>query len=634
MSETHQNKTTSSPAPAKSFMTAGPTLHYSHTNVLWFWGLSILVFLLVCLFWKNLMPVGSEKEVSGIFDFKDIYDILVFRLGTIVIEPISIYEYPWYIVILGILIGLLAVVPVLVSQLLSFRFSIPLILSVMFIAQLYFFGFLVLVSCAAVACRPLRFRSRYVSLALCMAPQLVYWAVWGGYPTADPVRWGFSFAPWIYAWLSGLFMAAIVLGIGHFTRYKPGLTWLTCLLFLGIAFGIFQQQIGFAELDYHRYVADNDPEGVVEFHEHSISDVLDSVLEDNLLRSRFEGVFYPRESVELKQKLEEEVQDFLAYHNLWPEWFRRKMPVEFQYQQKRGQLLSDYNKFIERWPGNEKRMPIVLYYKAILSELHPDVRLITDRGLLRFYDDHPFKDNVLKWQELLDEFTDAPESIEARWRLAVDLARRLKFEKAGEYCQMAKLMIDKVEGELEDVQPDKADSIFAAFQKPPETVITSFKLNDLSFRFQKLQSLLSAENMGPDQQSKERLAEFLSLNPYDLNYGIRLDGMLDQMSRGDGLRDNIMLEKIKLLDDLDQRAKMLSQLIRTYPRRDTAGEAKYELGSAKIQLWKQSDLPEPQKQDLLDEAREILSEMIEQDSECHYARQAEAALQTLSPIMP
>ena len=246
MSEIDSTKTMPTASAGKSFMTAGPTLHYSHTNVLWFWGLSIVVFLFACYFWTLLMPVSPElhQPMSTLANSDNLYKLLVFPLGDITIKPISIYEYPLQIIVLGILMGILAIFPVLISQLLSFRFSIPLVLCIMFIAELYLFGILVLVSCIAVASRPLRFRSRFISIALCMAPQLVYWAVWGDYSTADPIRWGFSFAPWIYAWLSGLTMAAIVLGVGHFTRYKPGLNWVTCLLFLGIALFIFQQFIG------------------------------------------------------------------------------------------------------------------------------------------------------------------------------------------------------------------------------------------------------------------------------------------------------------------------------------------------------------------------------------------------------
>ena len=632
MPETHSAKTTPAAAPVKSFMTAGPTLHYSHTNVLWFWGLSIVVFLLVCYFWHLLMPIPPETEetVSTLIHPENLYKLLVFQLGDMITKPISIYEYPQQIIVLGILMGILAIFPVLISQLLSFRFSIPLVLSIMIITKLYLFGLLVLISCIAVACRPLRFRSRFISIALCMAPQLVYWAVWGGYSTSDPVRWGFSFAPWIYAWLSGLTMAAIVLGIGHYTRYKPGLNWLTCLLFLGIAFFLFQQFIGFAELDYHRYVAGNNPEDIIEFHEQSITGTIDRVIEDNFLRSRLEGRFYPTESGELRQKLKEEVQVFLDFYDHWPEWFRRKMPDELKYQVKRQSLLIEYDKFIQRWPGSEKRMPTALYYKAILSEFHPDVRLIADRGLLRFYSDYPFEDNILKWQELYDNYAVSPESIKARWRLAKDLAGQGEFDKAATYCQVARDMVkDLIVPETQEVPAEESDSIFAVFQKPPETVMTQFKLYDLNLRLQELEWLISEENRGEDIESAARLSEFVMLNPYEMNYVARLDGLLAQMPENDPLRDNVLLEKAKRTVNLGLRTDMLEDLVEQYPERDTYIETSYELALSDIQLWRKSDLPPEDKKERLAKGLQILSELVADNPDCPFSRLARSTLQSI-----
>jgi hypothetical protein len=622
-------------APSKSFMTAGPTLHYSHSNVLWFWGLSVFVFFLTCYFWQLLLPLPLEIEKGASFlpDLKDLFQILNFRLAEIAKEPISIYEYPWYIVVLGTLMGLLAVVPVLVSQLLSFRFSIPLVLSVVFIAKLPLLGLFVLLSCIAVACRPLRFRSRFIAVALCMAPQLIYWAVWGGDRTADPIRWGGSFAPWIYAWLCGLTMAAGVLGIGHFTRYKPGMNWFVNLVMLLMAFGIFQRYIGFAELDYHRYITANNPEEALEFQTHSISDTLDKVIKDAPLRSRLEGRFYSVDKdFVFRNELKENIQDLLAYNNRWPEWFRRKMPDELKYQTRRQGLMLQCEKFMERWPGNQKRMPTVMYYNAILSELHPDVRKIVDQELLGFYSDYPFEDNYINWKELFDSFPESPESLEARWRIAMHQAGKGQFDKASEYCQTAQARIGELMAGDFKAQPEESGSVFAAFRKSPTTAMTSFKLHELQVRFGKLQSLLSGENRGPDKDAEQRLAEFLRLNPHESNYPAQLDRLLERMPEDDGLRDNVLFEKAVLVDDIPRRSQLLEQLAKRYPRRDAGLRAQYELGLLKIQLWKTTEGPEEVRKKFLLEAYSILSEIIKNQPKSPFAEQAETMLQTLPSL--
>jgi hypothetical protein len=619
MTEESTVKVSSGTAPAKSFMTAGPTLHYSHTNVLWLWFLAVVVYVATCTFWYAIVAGGPVSIGLSEFTKAPLFD-----LGHYAVTPISIYEYPWQIVVLGILMGILAVSPVLVSQLLSFRYSVSMVLAVMFIAKLYLFGVFVLISCIAVASRPLRFRSRFISLALCMAPQLIYWAIWGSDSTADPVRLGFSFAPWIYAWLSGLTMAAVILGVGHFTRYKPGLNWLICLCFLGVAFSVFQRHIGFAELDYHRCIAGSDPEDAVEFQDQSISDTLDKVLADPSQRSHLGGQFFKfNDPAGLRLKLKGNVHDLLTYNNLWPGWFRKKMPARLQYQIRRQTLLAEYEKFIARWPGNQERLPTVMYFRAMLNEIRPDVRNIVDQEMLRFYSDYPFADNNSDWRELFERFPESPESIEARWRIAIDEAGKGNFDVAEEICQAAGSMIEDVLDELSASQAKESPSIFSAFQQPAPAVMTPFKLRDLQLRFHKLQSLISEENRGDD------LAEFLMLNPHDeRSYAVGLDGLLEKVSADDGLRDNLLLAKAMLVDDVHRRLQLLKELAKQYPQRDAGIRAQYEQGMAKIKLWKNPDCSEEEKKQLLIDSHAILSDFIEKHPG-PFSEQAQEMLQAL-----
>ncbi|HOK95347.1 MAG TPA: hypothetical protein PK525_03755 [Anaerohalosphaeraceae bacterium] len=613
--------------PVKSFMTVGPTLHYSHSHVHAMWGITVFVFVIVCYFW-NQIQIGGPVSI----DPMELADTSLFRLGQIVVRPISIYEYPWHIIVLGTLMGILAVAPVLVSQLYSFRYSLPLVLSIFFIGQLYLFSGFVLVSCLAAACRPLRFRSRIVAIALCMAPQLIYWAVWGGYPTADPVRWGFSFAPWIYAWLAALALAGLVLGIGHFTRYRPGLIGLVSLVFLGTAFGVFQKHIGFSEMDYQRYVAGNNPEDAPEFHEQSLSATLDRVLEDESLRSYLKGQFYPTdEPILLRQKLKEEIQSLLLLDR-WPEWFGRKMPDELKYQTKRRALRYEYDQFINRWP-NSKRIPIALYFRSLLSEYHPDTRAIASKEILRFYKDYPFPENLLGWQELFEQYPQSPESLEARWRIAMHAAGKGNFEKANEYCQVALAMIreqlDRFPG---PGITEQSDSIFAAFQKPSPTVMTPFKLRELQMRFRKLQIRISKENRGDTPQAQQNLAQFVLLNPYSADYANRLEDLFKSMPQEDGLRDNILLEKAMLEIDPLRRCQLLNEVVKQYPDRDAGIQAQYELGLLKVQMWKKPETSDETKKQLAAEALALLSAFAEKYPDSPYTEQAKALLETLPKL--
>ena len=614
-----------SSAPLKSFMAAGPTLHYSHQFVHRFWGLTVVVYVLACIFWNRILIGGLISLVPG-----DLIDPVLWGLGRFVASPISIYEYPWQILVLGLLMGILAAVPVLASQLLSFRYSIPFILAAMFLAKLYFFGVFVLVSCVAVACRPLRFRSRFIAVALCMAPQVIYWAVWGGYETADPLRWGFSYSPWILSWLTGLVMAAAVLGVGHYTRYRPGLIFAVSSLLLIGAYSAFEDHIGFSELDYQRYVAGNNPEEVVEFHDYSISSILDAVIADDALRSELKGLFYPTESMQLREKLKGEIQNLLIYHQ-WPQWFQRKMPNRLKYQARRSQLLERYHLYMDKWPHKSKRMPTALYFTAMLNEYQPDVQYLGRTETLRFYNNIPIKDNILIWQELFNSYPKSPESLEARWRLAWHYATEEQFDRAMELCQVTHSLIQE---QVAKIQPkttgeDERDSIFSAFQPPPLTTITPFKLQELDTRVLKLLELISKENRGPDEKSSRRLATFIRLNPYAYDYPKHLESLLVEMPKEDPLRDNVLLAQAMLIPDARSRAKALLSLAKTYQGTDAGICANFETALSLLQVKKQMSDEDPAKTQLTRDIRDIFEMFLKEYPESIYANRARMLIQTL-----
>ena len=94
---------------SKSFMTVGPTLHYSHKNVQRCWLLAVVVFAASCMFWSKILT-GSFWS----FNFAAVTSPELWRLGQSVITGVSIFEYPWQILVLGLLMGALAIAPVLI----------------------------------------------------------------------------------------------------------------------------------------------------------------------------------------------------------------------------------------------------------------------------------------------------------------------------------------------------------------------------------------------------------------------------------------------------------------------------------------------------------------------------------------
>jgi hypothetical protein len=604
MPESNVNSNGNDKAPiatSKSFLAAGPTLHYSHTNVIGFWLLTIAVFAVVCLFWSKILT-GSPWA----FNPESVTRPASWQIGRFLLTGVSIFEYPWQILVIALLMAVMTIAPILTAQLLSFSYSLPMILAVFFLADLPAFAVSLLISCLAVASRPLRFRSRITSIALCMLPQLMYWGIFGGARNVEPIKWGFSFTPWIGAWLIGLGVAGAVLGIGHFSRYRPGLIWSSITILFVLAVITFKFWIGFDELDYQLYIARNNPEQVAEFRDHSITKSIDRAIKNPAVAKYLGGFFYPTEPIALRKELKAEIQAQLI-HDRWPTWF--VVPQELRYQEKREWLLGQYDLFINRRPKS-KRMPIALYYKALLTEYSPDYRVLDEKETLHFYSDYPFERSRAVWFQLYTGFANSPESLEARWRIAMQWAGQAKFDEAQAIIAEDSNLLETRLKLLAGDQPAE-ESIFGLFRPPLDSAMTVSKLMELQRKLSQLHTLIGPENYTSRPDSVKRLARFVMLNPNSPDYASQLDELLSEMGKNDPLRDNVQLAQIKLIPDEQLLAEKLAELHTQHYRTDGGMQALYELSLLRIHFWQeQAPANAEQKKKYLADARATLTEFL------------------------
>ena len=609
-------------AVSKSFMTEGPMLHYSHEHVVACWILALLAYIAGCFFWSKII-MGSMWS----FDFNTLYKVDQWYLGRFIVNGVDIFEYPWQILVVGLLMGVLAISPILISQLMSFSYSIPFIISAIFIGNLPGFAIFLTIGCIAAACRPLRFRSRFIAVALCTSPMLFYWAFFGGGKGVEPIQLGFSFTPWICAWLCGLAVAGVVLAIGHFTRYRPGVAGFFSLVVLFTAYAVFQSKTGFAELDYQLYVAQNNPAYVSEFHDHKITESLDGTIAHPATVEYLASFFYPREPILLRAELKRNMQIQLATYDCWPSWFT--VPDELDYKKKRVWLFEQYDRFITR-RSKSKRMPIALYYKALLSEYSPDVNLLGEQEILHFYNDYPFEKARKTWYRLYSEFGESPESIEARWRIAKDWAGNGKFDLAEKILADAeKMALNRLT--LLKAEKNENESLFRPFRPPAESVMTISKLEELLRKVRLLRKLIGDENQSDKADSAKRLAKFVMLNPHALDYARNLQGLLEEMTSDDPLRDNVLLAQIMLVSDDNLRAEKLMKLSEEFKDKDAGEYAMYELSILKVRCQQGEANTEKKHKNLVD-ARSALKRFIEMYPESIYANQVKELFGNLPAV--
>jgi len=614
---------------SKSLMTAGPTLHYSHANVNGCYFLAVCVYYVASVFWSKLL---TGKLICPEFPGP-------FYLEKFVLSPLSIFEYPAQIFVMGLLVGIFIVVPILASQLMSFKYSILFVLVLAFIAGLPGLAIFVLIGAFAAALRPLRFRSRYIAVVMCISPVFIYFGFFGGVKNADSIQWALSYAPWLDGVVTALVISAITIVIGHFTRYRPGLIWSISALTLAAAIIIFQNTIGLSELDYQLYIAKNNPETIKEFQDNSISDALDRTLKSPQSRSYFQSPFYPVETIALRAVLKKEIQNRLLLDR-WPEWFDE--PANLGYQGEKRQLMRQYDKFIsppKQWwkPAflhnallksrvRIKRMPIALYYKAMMSELSPELNILVEKEILHFYNDYPHWENLPIWHRLYSEYPDSTESIEARWRRAVHLTGMEEFTYANTLVEQGLSMIEKQSEKTAGVSTSEIEAIF---HKPAATVITDYELKKIKRKLQYLQNLIGSENLGSEAKDRDLLAKFIILNPHDIFYSNQLDNLLEQAGDKSPLKDNIVLAQTMLISDVILRAQRLGEVAKTFAGTDGGIQAKFEQASLKLTIWKEHNLSSIEKEKYLAEAKDGLERFLKDHPNSIFAEQAREKLSVL-----
>ena len=275
---------------------------------------------------------------------------------------------------------------------------------------------------------------------------------------------------------------------------------------------------------------------------------------------------------------------------------------------------------------------MALYYKALLSEYGPDIKLLGQKEVLHFYSDYPYERSREIWYRLYREFGNSPESLEARWRIAKHWAGQGRFEQADELLAKAQTMLCERLKLLEKEQT-QTETLFSPFRPPADSAMTAFKLTELQRKLNQLRNLISAENKTDETVSAKRLAKFVMLNPHAADYARHLNKLLKQAGDDDRLRDNILLAQAKLVADEQLRAENLSQLHKKFQDTDGGRQALYELALLKIRLWRQqSEANLETKRQYLAQARATLTSFIALYPNSIFTEQAKKNLDDLPTV--
>ena len=610
---------------SRLWLTDGALLVHDKGVCLLSWVFNIALYMILCGFYNRIMTgqfwaAGVNAEIR--------YIIPNF------LAPINIFEFPAYIILYAWIMAMLVAVPIMISQLYNMFYAIPLVLISLLLCHDFPMSLSIFFACLAVSFDPLRFKSKFVSAVLCMAPVVFYWAVFAGpnpWQDSDALRWVIAYSPLAFAYISCVLFFGITLLIGHFTRYKPFLVVPIFVLTLGLTLWQFHTRIGINERDFQAEVVSFSPKNMSEFQDRSIV----PLLERERTAIKQEQPYLSDEAINSKIKFRWRWAFALDPTNVTPDSEAARARINIA--SAKEQAIDSLKGFMLRHP-NSKRMAEVLYYRALTIDMIVDQRALKYEDTLRFTAEYTSDDSEFLWRAIKEKYPDSIFAVEARYRLAKLLAGKKPGNVTGTYnfdqailllkddletCK-AKIAILREENNKEQPLAGIFDGIFVR----PEPAITLAEAEELQLKIEKLISLLDLENRAGNLRHEKRLAEFIMFNPSQLGYEDKLKELLLDSPKPDPLIDNIELELARITQNIDEKDVKLMNIVKTYPDTDAGIAAMVEL--ADLLTKKSSRTDKPGEKEAYDkQATELLNKVISSRPDSYLASQANEILANL-----
>jgi hypothetical protein len=520
-------------------------------------------------FWRTFQPAGDDRV--------SLSDLLLF--------PISIYDVPLQMVVLGLLLAALVSIPILVAILYRFSCSIPFLLVIAFIAMMPWLALTVAGSCLLASVRPFRFSFRYASAMLGLLLVVIYFfsasrqSPVAVQELASPSDRIMFFVPWVLAIIASCVVCGVVLAIARAVNYRPGAIAPLMAAMFALPVLLFEFHVGRDELQYrlleHRYGPNS------------------SYFADQDVTKEFEAAIARRRKthdgpVPLKEALE--AQEDLAWQ------------LELEVTDDRENMVALYrlgairacDHFLHHYPES-RYASNALYIKALATDARVDLPAFRAHRVVRFYNTFPHPSSGHPWEKLYRLEREKPTalSVMALLRLAQLDARE---------CHVAQALarLDELSELAERVEPSATEparapgTISGIFTKRSATRALRVPLEATVFeaaRFRNLLRFNAPPPAGDPVYGMEPLCGpqvrepgdpplgFLQLDPRQAGYAESLRAL--KMRYPDAqLLDNFELEIAKSEPDVQRRIEKLEACVDSPHARDALPEALFRLGEA------------------------------------------------------
>ena len=190
------------------------------------------------LWWEAFDPTADEQTT--------LIDFLVY--------PIPVDQVPMMMVIVGLVLASLTAIPILVSMLYRFPFSLIFTAVIAFVAVVPWLALIVTLCCWLVRWRVLQFSFRFATALISLLPLVGYYVLAtrnaSGIEHLRPIETAKLYVPWVLALIAACVLMAIVLMIAKLVNYRPGAIAPLLAVMFALPVVLFEVEVGRNELHY------------------------------------------------------------------------------------------------------------------------------------------------------------------------------------------------------------------------------------------------------------------------------------------------------------------------------------------------------------------------------------------------
>jgi outer membrane protein assembly factor BamD (BamD/ComL family) len=514
--------------------------------------------------WWRVFDPTKEQQVT-LMDF--------------LVKTIPVDQVPIMTLIMGLLLASMTAIPILVSMLYRFPFSLIFTAIIAFVAVFPWLAITVTFCCFLARWRPFRFQFRFATALLALLPVVLYYAL--ATRNADvlehlsPVELAKLYIPWVLALIAACTVMGVVLGIARLVNDRPGAIAPLMAVLFALPIALFEIKVGRDEL-YYRIIEQ-------EFGPGSTSHFADRMDADDTIRKIADRRWEQGGRKANRAAVEEQVKVLLQFqfNTLRADWDEQSLENMADFAEQQYEAVHACETFLKRYPASPY-CPNVLFLQGRALDMRIDHELFQRKGILRHYDDFPSMASRPVWERLVENY---PRSVFSRVGMCrLGLLRARSGDVDGAEAILKQLARESAESVRQSTQPEAASTWRKLLAGRGTSQRLGVSTADIGMQGQKLLALIS-QNRDP-QQKDLALRVLLSLDPHDPMYAQNLRQLLKDIDKKYPLtllKDNIEVAVATAQPSQSLRIKALEACVQKLARQagsDAFPQAQYELGLA------------------------------------------------------